>query len=167
VSEPVPEFVPELLNRLVDLVAAAVNNPGLWYAAAAAGFASVSLPFLRHMYGVRQREESRRHIADHVASGRITLNAAAVLLGQNTRAGLSAEGLHTTGWILGPLGVVTTVVGLWLGVAVHPGLFAIALGGAISMALSVSFLVIAAAKHKTGDTSPSPALLQPSEPLDS
>ena len=161
-----PEFLPELLSRLVDLVAKAIDSPGLWYIAAVAGFASVSLPFLKKMYAVSQREKTRRHIADHVANGRISSTTAVVLLGEDDKVGLSAEGFHTAGWTLGPIGVVMLVAGIWLGLAVHPGFFGMGLGGAISLALSLSFTVIAAAKRKTDEASASPSISQASQPLD-
>ncbi len=164
--ENVPEFLPELLNRLVDLAAAAIASPGLWYAAAVAGFVSISLPFVRRMYGVREHEKSRRHIADHVANGRLSSEAAGVLLGEGARAGLSAEGFRTAGWTLGPLGAVMGIAGLWLGLAVHRGFFAMALGGAMSMALSLSLIAVASAKRKTRETAAVAVLSKPSQPLE-
>ena len=161
-----PEFVPELLSRLVDLLAKAVENPGLWYAAGVTGFASISLPFLKKIYSVSQREKTRRHIADHVASGRISSEAATVLLDNDDKVGLSAEGFRTAGWTLGPIGGVILIAGSWLGLALHPAFFAIGLGGAISLTLGLSFAAIAAGKRRTAETSASPAISQPSLPLE-
>jgi hypothetical protein len=161
-----PEFLSELLTKLVDLVAKAIESPGLWSVAAVAGVASVSLPFLKQMYGVHQREKTRMHIADHVAGGRISPETAVVLLAGDEKLSSSAEGFHTAGWMLGPVGVVMLIAGIWLGRAVHPGLFGLVLGGAISLALSLSFIVIATAKRRTQETSDSPTVLRASQPLD-
>jgi len=47
--EILTELLSELLPKLVDLATAAFQNPGLWYGAALAGVASLSLPFLKRM----------------------------------------------------------------------------------------------------------------------
>jgi len=155
--EYLSELLAELLPKLVDLASAAVNNPRLWAGAALAGFASLSLPFVRRMYGVNQREKTRRHIADHVASGRMSPESAVALLGEDARVGVAGEGFHAAAWTLGPVGAVILCAGIWLGVSVHPAFFALALGGTISLALSLSFGVVAAAKRKADEISATPS----------
>ncbi len=112
--EYLSELLAELLPKLVDLASAAVNNPRLWAGAALAGFASLSLPFVRRMYGVNQREKTRRHIADHVASGRMSPESAVALLGEDARVGVAGEGFHAAAWTLGPVGAVILCAGIWL-----------------------------------------------------
>jgi hypothetical protein len=160
------EAMPELLARLVDLAETAINSPGLWYLAAAVGVASAALPFLRGMYAVSQREKSRRHIADHVASGKLSPIDGARQRGEATADKEPGEGFHTAAWTLGPLGGVLLIGGTWLGSAVHPAFHAIGLGGAIALTLGYSFAVIARAKRRPGSAHARPAQLETAKPIE-
>jgi hypothetical protein len=146
------EGLSELLSRLIALASEAIERPRFWFAAGLVGFASISLPFLRGMYSARQQEETRRQIADQVASGQISEEVALALLGVAKPVRLSAEAAHTWGWILGPLGLVGLIGGIGLGRFVHALFYMAAAAGVILLALSLSFRVIADAKRKVEDT---------------
>lgn len=57
-------------------------------------------------------------------------------------------GYRVTAWILGPLGIVSTAAGAWLGFNLHPGYYGISGIGAAMICLSLSFFAIARIKKK-------------------
>lgn len=59
----------------------------------------------------------------------------------------TADGFRITAWILGPLGAVITAAGAALAMLYHRELWFIGLGGAVMLALSVSFGVLSMKKN--------------------
>lgn len=61
---------------------------------------------------------------------------------------LPGEGFHTAAWILGPLAAVIIGAGIWLAQTVHRAFYGMVIGGAIVLALSLSFAIVASTKRK-------------------
>jgi len=72
---------------------------------------------------------------------------------QHGKDSLPGEGFYTAAWTLGPLGVVIIGAGIWLVQAFHRAFVGVVIGGAIVLALSLSFAVVASTKRKTSENS--------------
>ena len=64
------------------------------------------------------------------------------------------DSYRTAAWILGPLGVLFTAVGGWLVATKHPAFWTLAGSGAIMLALTISFGVLAAPRDDDAGSRP-------------
>ena len=61
------------------------------------------------------------------------------------------EGYRAAAWILGPIGILVTALGVWLGQSIHPGLFGVAGGGVVLLALTLSFAALSRSRKSSKD----------------